>query len=150
MGIKNFKRIIAAAIEDEIEACEFYQGVCNQVQDSSLQAIFKALAMEELLHRDMLQGFLDQKNMPDIEEMDEGYALLERQLPKLSLDMKPSNAINLAIQKEERAMKDYLVLAGVSKNKAEKNIFENLARMEQGHKMRLEEISARMNLPEKW
>ena len=46
----------------------------------------------------------------------------------------------MAIKREEQAIKDYSVLAQLSKRDEEKALFERLALMERGHKAHLERI----------
>ena len=47
--------------------------------------------------------------------------------PSLTPEMKPAEALLLAIKREEQAIKDYSVLAQLSKRDEEKALFERLA-----------------------
>ena len=53
MQAEEYKKIISVAVGNEIEAYEFYAGVSEKVESSSLKAIFKELANEEKKHKDL-------------------------------------------------------------------------------------------------
>jgi len=150
MQLDEYKKIIAGAVEQEIEAYEFYSGVYERVQSSSLKSIFKELADEEKKHRSMLEGFLSNPK-PMHFDATRDYKISETiKRPPLSLDMKPSDAIALAIKKEEDAMNMYSELANNSSDQGQKEVFQSLANMEKGHKARLEDIYTNMAFPEVW
>jgi rubrerythrin len=151
MKVEEFKSIIANAINDEIEAYEFYGGVADKVQDAALKRIFSELALEEKGHRAFLQTVLN-RNFQDFKlEDSEDYKLAEMlETPALTLDMKPVDGVALAIRKELDAMQMYAQLAKVSSDPGEKNTFQELAKMEKNHKTRLEDIYTGMAFPEVW
>ena len=139
------------AIENEIEAAEFYQGVYDKTGIASLKSIFGELADEERKHRVMLQGFLDNDSRPLQFKSSQDYKVAETvEMPRLSMGMKPADAIALAMKKEEEAMNMYLKFAKASDNVEQKEVFENLARMEQSHKVNLENLYTNMAFPEVW
>ena len=70
--------------------------------------------------------------------------------PKLSLGMKTADAIVLAIKNEEEAMEMYKKMAKCSIDAEQKKMFQSLANMEQGHKVKLEETFTNMAFPEVW
>jgi rubrerythrin len=150
MQLDEYKKIISFAVENEIEAYEFYTGVFNKVKDDNMKAIFKELADEEKGHRALLEGYLsDLKPMRFSESKD--YKISETvETPRLSLDMKPSDAIALAMKKEEDAMKMYMALADNSSDPEQRETFQSLAKMEMGHKAKLEDMYTNMAFPEVW
>jgi rubrerythrin len=150
MKVEDYKTIISLAVGEEIEAYEFYRGVSEQVQDSNLKAIFKELAAEEKRHQNSLEHFLSTtKPLCFNEKVD--YKVSETvEKPRLSLDMNPSDAIALAMKNEEEAMNKYTKLANYSTDEEQKEVFMALARMEQGHKARLEDMCTNMAFPESW
>jgi rubrerythrin len=150
MQVEEYKKIISVAVGNEIEAYEFYAGVSEKVKNSSLKAIFKELADEEKKHKNSLEGFLsDLRPMRFDEKKD--YKISETvEKPRLSLDMKPSDAIALAMKNEEEAMNIYTDLANCSSDQEQKKVFQALAKMEQGHKARLEDMFTNMAFPEVW
>ncbi len=150
MKADEYKRIISMAIEDEIEAYDFYTAVGEKVADPNLKTVFKALADEEKKHRNFLQGLLSQGKPLAFDEAKD-YKISETvEKPKLSMSMKPADAIALAMKNEEEAMNMYSDLAKFSVDKEQKSMFESLARMEQGHKVKLEDTFTNIAFPEVW
>ncbi len=150
MTVEEYKRIITQAIGGEIEAYEFYAGVANKMQDSNVKVIFDELATEEKSHRDFLEGVLANAKPLAVDESKDYKVSATVDKPKLSVSMKPSDAIGLAMKNEEEAMNMYTKLAGICADKAQRELFESLARMERGHKFKLEEMYTNMAFPEAW
>jgi rubrerythrin len=150
MQAEEYKKIIAGAVANEIEAYEFYQGVSEKVEDGSLKATFKELGNEEKKHKTSLEGFLSSMK-PMLFDAKKDYKISETvEKPRLSVDMKPSDAIALAMKNEEEAMNMYTELANCSSDREQKKVFQALAKMEQGHKARLEDTFTSMAFPEAW
>ncbi|MEQ8176112.1 MAG: ferritin family protein [Syntrophomonadaceae bacterium] len=146
----RYANLLQSAIEEELEAYEYYTGLSQSLKSEELRSVFAALAEEELGHRDYLQELLDNKQYPEFDTNTDLPRDNEAPLPPLSNLMKPQDGIALAISKEDEAMRDYLFMASCVKDNKQKKILENLARMEQGHKERLERILASGTLPENW
>jgi rubrerythrin len=150
MKVEEYKKVIAMAVENEIEAYDFYTAVGDKLKDASLKSIFKDLAEEEKKHRNFLQGLLSQAKPMRFDEVQD-YKIAETvDKPKLSIAMKPADAIALAMKNEEEAMNMYAELAKCSADKEQKEMFESLARMEKGHKVKLEGMYTNMAFPEVW
>ena len=150
MKPEDYKAIIEMAVGKEIEAYEFYKGVGEKVKDRSLRTIFLELAEEETKHRSFLEGLLSSGKPMHFDEAHDYKVSGTIERPKLSLGMKPADAIALAIKNEEDAM---LLYAGLAKSIAQpeqKQMFESLAAMEQHHKVRLEKLYSSMAFPEVW
>lgn len=150
MNVEEYKKVISMAVGNEIEAYDFYTAAGEKVENAGLKSIFKDLAAEEKKHQDFLQGLLTQAKPMKFDE-NEDYKIAESvEAPKLSITMKPADAIGLAMKKEEEAMAMYAGLAKASADKDQKDMFEQLSRMEQGHKVRLEGIYSEMAYVEVW
>lgn len=150
MKSEEYKKVISTAVENEIEAFDFYSAAGEKVSDANLKAIFKELADEEQKHRDFLQGLLTQAKPMKFDE-GQDYKISESVAkPKLSISMSPADAIGLAMKNEEEAMQMYAELAKASADKEQKELFESLSRMEQGHKIKLEGMFTDMAYPEVW
>jgi len=150
MKVQEYKKIINDAIKNETEAAEFYTGVFEKVKDEGLKVIFKELADEEKKHKALLKNFLsDSRSLSFDEKAD--YKVSETvEAPRLTVDMKPVDAIALAMKREEEAMNMYKELAKCSSDAGQKKVFNALSKMEQGHKARLEDIYTNMAFPEVW
>ncbi len=152
MSLSPYESVISMAIDNEIEAYDFYHALSQKNLDSGMKKIFDELAREEKNHRDILTAFLRNPDKPlKFKAAANDFKVAESvELPPLTLDMKPADAIALAMKKEEEAMKTYLAFAQDSDSAEQKGVFEELAKMEQDHKTRLEEIYTSMAFPEAW
>jgi len=151
MNQSEFERIMKLAIEAETEAYEFYRDVSEKVTDASVKKIYQEFAQEELGHRTLLEQILkhDIKTFSFTGASD--YKVSETvELPRLSLELKPVDAIALAMKKEEEAMKTYSSLAALSADPQKQKIFSELAKMEEGHKARMESLYTNTAFPEVW
>ena len=147
----EFKSIIDFAIENEVEAYEFYRDAAEKIKDKQLKDIFEDLAKEEMEHRKFLQDFLV-SGAQEI-KLDSGtdYKVSETiDKPVLSVDMDFSDAIALAIKKEEEAMDMYSNLAEACLDDEEKDLFIGLEEMERMHKVRLEKLFLETGYAEVW
>jgi rubrerythrin len=151
MKPEDFRQIISHAIEGEIEAYTYYRTVSEKVEDAALKNIFAELAGDEFRHREFLQGtVLKGPGSLRVEESHDYKIADTLASPPLSANLKPVDGIALAIRKELDAMQMYTQLAQVVGDPEEKNIFLELAKMEKGHKARLEDIYTNMAFPEVW
>ena len=151
MDKKEFAGIIDMAIAAEIEAYEFYKEVEATVSDPSLKTLFKEFAGEEEVHRTALEGIKEKEiqNFSFSEGAD--YKVSEVvELPKLSITMKPSDAIGLAMKKEEEAMKIYRNFATATNDPEKQKILASLANMEEAHKTKMEGLYVQTAFPEVW
>ncbi len=152
MENSQLKDIINFAIEQEIEASEFYNNASKKIAtDKNLKKTFEEYAIEELKHKKFLEDFLE----GDIHEFSipsgANYHVSETAIkPKLSIEMKFVDAVALAMKSEEEAMNMYLSLAKACVNIQQKELFVELAKMEEVHKVRLEEIYTNAAYAEIW
>jgi len=150
MKIEEYKKIISMAIGNEIAAYEFYMGVHKATQVANLKELFKEMADEEKKHRLFLEGLLSTPTSMRFDETKDYKVSQTVEKPKLSLQMKPVDAIALAMKEEEEAMVMYQALAASSKDSEQQNMFKALAQMERNHKVRLEDMYTNMAFPEVW
>lgn len=150
MTAEEFKKIIEFAISNEIEAYNFYQGVSDRTKDADLKQTFTELAKEEKEHHRFLEGFTTRARPMHFDAVQDYKVSRTIDKPKLSLSMKPAEAIALAVKNEEEAMDMYSRMAGLSTDAEQKKMFQSLATMEQQHKVRLEELFTGMAFPEVW
>ena len=146
----DIEKILADAIEREVEAYEFYQQVYERTEDSTVKEVFEQLAKEELSHRNLLEQFLhDPTMLMNIHPPSADYQIAEAtEMPKLSIEMKPADAIALAMKKEQQAVEFYRGLAEKATDSKAKSVFENFINIELGHKHRLEDVYVQIGYPE--
>jgi len=146
------KDILEFAIGKEIEAYEFYLSASKKItKDENLAKTFEELAAQELKHReflqDLMQGHVHHFHMPELEDFHISETV---EKPKLTTEMKFADAVALAMKNEEEAMDMYSRLARGSADPDQKELFEELSRMEELHKVRLEEIYVNAAYGEVW
>lgn len=151
MNPKEYKKILRGAIQAELEAHNFYKEVSQKVADPHLKEMFLSFSDEELKHKKLLEAFesgakgtLQFKEVPDFnisETVDK---------PKLSIDMKPKDALALAMKNEEEAMTQYTLLAEAATDPEIKETFRQLAAMERDHKHQIETAFTDIGFPEVW
>ncbi len=146
----DLEKLFSIAIDREIEAFEFYKAAAGKIADGPVKSIFQELSKEEYGHMELLEKFrldpsLEMKiNAPSID-----FKIAEAtQLPKLSIELKPADAIALAMKKEQEAVEFYKNLASAATDSGLKSIMDNLANMELGHKHKLENIFVNIAYPE--
>ncbi len=140
---------IARAIHEEENASAFYLAVEHRATNETVKRLFLQLAHEELQHKTFL---LECRNHPEVlaalpAAIDYGIADTVPE-PALSADMKPADAIALAMKKEQQAVGLYRSLATATKDPGLRSSLEGLARMELEHKHRLEEAFVGVGYPE--
>ncbi len=150
MDSEEYRKILAMAIEDEIASHDFYKSVSEKTSDESLKNIFAELAEEENKHKIFLEGYLTGKKPFHFAEVADFKVTESIDKPKLSISMKPADAIGLAMKAEEEAMQFYLRLSRASTEAEQKETFVALANMEKAHKVKLEEIYTSIAYPEVW
>lgn len=150
MELEEIRRLFSVAIEREIEANAFYVNAAKAVKDPSVRAIFEDLAKDELGHMELLEGFREDPTLQmKMSRPAVDFKVAEEvALPKLTTDMKPADAIALAMKKEQQAMEGYQRMAAQCSDDSLKDIFNNLANMELGHKNRLENLFVDIGYPE--
>ncbi|MFA5537472.1 MAG: ferritin family protein [Bacillota bacterium] len=153
MNLMQYQEIIKQAIEAEQESYDFYKAVSDNTRNSYLKELFADLAKEELEHKEILENYLKEDVVAKLSfaEVKDDYQIAETvDKPKLSLDMRPADAIALAMKEEQKAMETYYRLAKASLDPEQKEVFNQLAEMEKGHKVKLEAVYTNMAYVEVW
>jgi len=150
--MKNYKEILKMAVANEVEAYEFYRDAAAKMKDPAMKKTFEELADEESGHKVLLEGYLsnEMKDMKFNEEKDYKVAETVEAPQTLSTDMAFKDAIALAMKKEQEAMEMYQNFADASEGAKQKETFLELAKMEKGHKVRLEDIYTNVAFIEVW
>lgn len=149
--MKNYKEILKMAVENEVEAHEFYKDAAEKVENNVLKSTFSELAGEEKKHEQTLKSYFEKSadEMKFDETKDYHIAETVEKQP-LTTNMSFKDAMALAMKKEQEAMEMYQQFADASEDDAQKQTFLELAKMEQGHKTRLEDIYNNAAFAEVW
>ncbi len=152
MERKEFEQILDWAIEGEVEARTFYLEVAKYMKNPVVKELFEQLANEELGHKNTLERI---KNDQDVisrftrPEVDFKLAEITEE-PELSIDLKPADAIALAMKKEQTAYEFYTQMAAKTENAQIHKTFSQLAAMELEHKHKMEKAFVDIGYPEVW
>jgi rubrerythrin len=151
MDQKKYMAILDRAIDSEIEASRFYAHVAEMTTNTYLKEMFGNFSQEEQKHRRILEGFRSDPETAIHFEKVADFGLSETMAePTLSADMKPADAIALAMKKEESAMRQYTGLADACNDGSQRKVFLELAAMEREHKTKLEAAFVDIGYPEVW
>ncbi len=151
MNANDYKTILNSAINNEIEAYEFYMNASEKSVNPNLKAIFLELAGEEMKHKVLLQSFYRDDTLTMNFHNVSDYKVSESvELPKLTNEMSFAEGIALAMKKEEEAMNMYKSFAAATSDANHKATFLQLAKMELGHKIKLETLYSSIAYNEVW
>lgn len=151
MDKQIYDDILMRAIQGEIEAAEFYADVAAQSENEHIRDMFTSFSEDEKRHRRILEGFRQNPSAAVAFQKVPDFHVSETvEVPPLSIDMKPVEAVALAMKKEEAAMRQYNALAEACSDPEQKNLFLELAAMERGHKAKLETAFVDIGFPEVW
>jgi len=151
MNRAQYEKILADAIQSEIDSQRFYRYVASRMQDDYLKAMFSGFVSEEKKHEQILNGF--RSSIPATLPFEEtrNYHVAETvERPEVSPDMTPADAFALAMKKETEAMDRYTGLAEGCTDPEQKRIFLDLAAMEREHKLKMENAFVDVGYPEAW
>jgi rubrerythrin len=148
---KTYQQILKDAIQGEIEAQKFYLSVAEKTQNSFLKELFLSFSEEEKKHRQILENFRDKPSETiNFTKVPDFHVAETIETPELTMEMRPQDAIALAMKKEQAAMKHYTQLADACTDPDQKNIFLELAAMEREHKNKMEAAFVDIGYPEVW
>ena len=151
MILNEYKDVFKFAMANEVEAQKFYADAADKLRDPNLKKMFGQFSEEEKKHREILKGIYISNLIGEYFDEKMDYKVAETvDVPELSIDMKPADAIALAMKKEEEAMVQYTELAEECPDAEKKKIFLDLAAMERGHKRKMEDAFVDIGYPEVW
>lgn len=147
----DIELVFQKAAAREAEAYRFYRDVAEKTANESVKAIFWDLAKQEKGHEELMWKFKGDATMELKFQAPPDYKVAETVAdPEPTADMKPADAIALAMKREQRSVEFYRDLAEACTDSELKKVFESLANMEAGHKHRLENLFIDIGYPEVW
>ncbi|MEN8212659.1 MAG: ferritin family protein [Thermodesulfobacteriota bacterium] len=152
MDLEQYKQVISDAVQNEIEAKEFYEKISKKIKDDYLKELFEGFAKEEENHEKILTNILNKEKIQASQfNYETDFKVAETiEMPEVNEKMDLKNAIGLAMKNEEIAMKNYTLLADSCDDPELKAVFQDLAAMERGHKNKMEVQFVNVAFPEVW
>ncbi len=145
----DIQNVLNGAIRREEEAYQFYHDVAGRMSNRAVNESFQKLADDELEHKKFLQICLRDPDLLKKLPVPQDYRVAETTgAPLLSIDMKPAEAMALAMKKEQWSVEFYLNLAENALNREYREAFRELANMELGHKTKIENLFVNIGYPE--
>ncbi len=143
MNFKSMDDILDFAIENEIEAENFYTELSNEETFSGAKTALKEFADEEKKHQDLLKKFKQNREVLEsykfewITDIKRSDYLVDITYEK---GMPYTDTIRLAMKREEKALMLYNELLEKADDDALKKIFKMLCQEEAKHKNILETL----------
>ncbi len=146
----DINKLIDFAIEQENAAYAFYKAASEKVTNPGVKQLFLELAQDENGHANLLEMYRKNKAIAELfKNKVVDYKIAETQdMPELSINMKPAEAIAIAMKREQAAAELYRSLANNAIDQNVKEALEQLANMEMGHKHKLENAFVDIGYPE--
>jgi rubrerythrin len=142
---QTFERLVSLAIQREEEAYEFYMKAAEESEFKSSTKLLKDLAHQEVTHKEKLlsaqkAGVCETFRCDTIEELEKMD--LSRYLVDIPLlpSSTPQDVLIVAIKKEEAAHSFYKSLSELTESGQHRIVFETLAKEEESHKSRLQNM----------
>ena len=151
MEQSDFELVFQKAAAREAEAYRFYRDVAERTANESVKEIFLELAQQEKGHEELMWKFKGDATLELKFQAVPDYKVAETlDDPEPTAEMKPADAIALAVKREQKSVELYRGLADTCTDAELKKVFENLANMESGHKHKLEKLFVDIGYPEVW
>lgn len=141
--VNNFKDIIAAAVNEEKKAADFYQRALESVLVPGAKEMLRQLIQEELSHAVLLEN---------VQQEDKYQPLINRPLPLdfsyekylnseiITVNSTPQDILLAAIKNEANAAGLYAQKAAQFQGTELEPLFMELMQMEQSHQRQLEDL----------
>jgi rubrerythrin len=142
--------IINNAIAQEELSHEFYQRMANLVSHAETKETFQYLAKEELEHKAFLQSCFTADGCKLVGQAQNVHLAELLKAPEFTKDLGPKEALVIAMKREEGAYRFYQGLAALQPPGEIQDFLEKMARMELGHKEKVEYLYDNAAFPEVW
>ncbi len=135
----DVRSIMSLAVEKEQAAYELYASAAKLSSDAAAKELLTDLAAQELRHRELLSG-LDPHDLHGIEALSDGepcviaFGLDEAMAPRPRV----MDLLAYAARREREARDFYDRMAAAATDDEHRGMFTKLARMEEGHRTRVE------------
>jgi len=142
---QTFEQLVSLAIKREEEAHDFYMKAAKNSELKASEKLLKDLANQEVIHKKKLQEALKKgvcetftcRSVAEVEKLDLDQYLVDIPLRPSST---PQEILVIAIKRESAANSFYKALSEITSNANHRSVFETLAKEEDVHKTRLQNM----------
>lgn len=142
--------LIEHAIAQEELSHAFYLRLANLVSHPETKETFQFLAKDELEHKAFLQSCLTPGGCPLTGHPQDVHLSELFQVPAITEDLSPKEALVIAMKREEASYRFYQRLASLQPPGEAKAFLEKMAEVELGHKDKVEYLYDNAAFPEVW
>jgi len=146
----ELKPLIEQAILQEEQSHEFYTRMANLVTNKETKETLEWLAKDELDHKAFLESCMTPTGCTLVGEAQDTHLAEVMKAPAITAEMTPKEALMVAMKREEGAYLFYQRLASLQPPGEAKAFLEKMAKMELGHKEKVEYLYANVAFPEVW
>ena len=151
MEQRKLSDFISLAIQREIEAYDFYRGLCEKVKDKSAKEALEHLAKEEKKHREFLESYRSGKLGADALKLSQAvdYKVAEHlEKPDLKKNMESKDVYLVAAHRELNSYNFYTGLAALHPDGETKQVLLKMASEEKKHKEKVEYLYSNTAFPQ--
>jgi rubrerythrin len=142
--------IIEQAMRQEELSHEFYLRLAKLVTHQETRKTLEWLAKDELEHKAFLESCLTPSGCALAGKAEDTHLAEVMKAPAITAEMSPKEALIVAMKREEGSYHFYQRLAGLQPPGEAKAFLEKMAKMELGHKEKVEFLYANAAFPEVW
>jgi rubrerythrin len=146
----ELQALIEHAIAQEELSHEFYQRLADLVSHPETRDTFEFLAKDELEHKAFLQSCLTPGGCPLTGQPQDVHLAEIFEVPAITEDLSPKEALVIAMKREEASHRFYQRLASMQPPGEARDFLEKMARVELGHKEKVEYLYDNVAFPEVW
>ncbi len=146
----ELKPLIEQAIRQEELSHEFYTRIAKVVSDKETKETLEWLAKDELEHKAFLESCMTPSGCTLAGEAQDTHLAEVMKAPAITSEMTPKEALMVAMKREEGSYRFYQRLASFQPPGEARAFLERMAKMELGHKEKVEYLYANVAFPEVW
>ena len=151
MEERRLSDFIDIAIQREIEAYEFYRGLCGTVQDTTARDALDFLAKEERKHREFLESYQAGRLGPGTLRLTQvvDYKIAEyMEKPDIQKNMHSKDVYLVAAHREQNSVNFYTGLAAIHPDGEVKEMLLHMTNEEKRHKEKVEYLYSNTAFPQ--
>jgi rubrerythrin len=142
--------LIEQAIRQEELSHEFYTRLAKIVAHGETKETLEWLAKDELEHKVFLESCLTPSGCTLVGQAQDTHLAEIMDAPAITSDLTPKEALMVAMKREEGSYNFYQRLASLQPPGDAKAFLEKMAKMELGHKQKVEYLYTNVAFPEVW
>jgi rubrerythrin len=146
----EIKALLQEAISQAELSQQFYFDMAALVSQPETKDIFRYLAQNELQHKTFLERWLAQEVCPFTPQASDFHIAELLELPRLTKELSPKDALALAVKRKEASYKFYQNLASLQPEGETRDFLYKMAMMKLEDKDRLEDLFDNVAFPEVW